>query len=66
MHATTKIIEIDDTVHIIDKELTLHHNHEVVVWGYYLMTQYNIKLELQKFGERGTKAAVAIYWTHGR
>jgi hypothetical protein len=31
MHATTGILEVDDTVHMIDKELMTHHNHEVAV-----------------------------------
>jgi hypothetical protein len=57
MHATTEIIKINNMALIIDKELTLHHSHEVAVWGY-LMTQYNLKPRLWKFGERGTKAAV--------
>ncbi len=42
MHTTTRTIKINDTVHVIKEELTLHHGHEVAVWGY-LMTQYNLK-----------------------
>jgi hypothetical protein len=57
MHVTTGIIEIGNTAHVIKEELMSHHNHEVVAWSY-LMTQFNLKPVLQKFRERGAKAAV--------
>ena len=59
LHATTSTIaEIDSTEHAIDAELTTNSEDEMAVWGY-LMTQYNLKPGLYKFGERGTKAAVS-------
>ena len=59
LHATTSIMgEIDKTKHAIDAELTTESEGEMAVWGY-LMTQYNLKPGLRKFGERGTKAAVS-------
>jgi len=59
LHATTSIMgEIDDTKHAIDAELTTESEDKMAVWGY-LMTQYNLKPGLRKFGERGTKAAMS-------
>jgi len=59
LHATTSIMgEIDDTKHTIDAELTTKSEGKMVVGGY-LMTQYNLKPGLHKFGKRGTKAAVS-------
>ena len=59
LHATTSITgEIDDTKHAIDADLTTESEDEMAVWGY-LMTQYNLKPGLRKFGERGAKAAVS-------
>ena len=59
LYATTSTIaEIDSTEHAIDAELTTNSEDEMAVWGY-LMTQYNLKPGLCKFGKRGTKAAVS-------
>ena len=59
LHATTSTIaEIDSTEHAINAELTTKSEDEMAVWGH-LMTQYNLKPGLRKFGERGTKAAVS-------
>ncbi len=57
MHATTATLKLDDTVHMVDNELMTMYKHEIVVWGY-LMTQYNLKPGLCKFGIKGTEAAV--------
>ncbi len=46
------------TEHNINEELTTECKQEVAVWAY-LMMQYNLKPGLQKFGERGVKAAVS-------
>jgi hypothetical protein len=48
---------IDDTVHRIDAALTMTSKDELKVWGY-VMTQYNLKPGLRKFGQRGQMAAV--------
>jgi hypothetical protein len=48
---------IDDTEHTVDLELVTDSENEMKVWGY-LMTQYNLKPGLRKFGEKGAKAAV--------
>jgi hypothetical protein len=59
LHTTTSTIdEIDSTEHAIDAELTTKSEDKMAVWGY-LMTQYNLKPGLRKFGKRGTKAAVS-------
>ncbi len=50
--------EVDTMEHIIDEEPMIGCKQEVAVWGY-SMTQYNLKPGLQKFGERGAKAAVS-------
>ena len=52
------MVNIDTTEHNIDEELTTGCKQEVAVWPY-LMTQYILKPGLQKFGERGAKAAVS-------
>ena len=57
MHATTGVMEVNNAEHGIDRELTTTEDHEIAVWGY-LMTQYNLKAGLQKFGDKGAKAAV--------
>ncbi len=57
MHATTATLKLDNTVHMVGKELMMTHKHKIVVWGY-LMTQYNLKPSLRKFGIKGTEAAV--------
>jgi hypothetical protein len=52
MHAaTTSDLEVDNVIHHVDLELSTTSAHEVAVWGY-LMTQYNLKPGLRKFGER--------------
>jgi hypothetical protein len=48
---------VDDTKHIVDKELVTQLEDELKVWGY-IMIQYNLKTGLQKFGDRGATAAV--------
>ncbi len=59
MHATTTSdLEADNIIHHLDPELSTTSKHEVGVWGY-LMTQYNLKPGLRKFGERGATAAIA-------
>jgi len=59
MHATTSSnLNVDDTVHQVDPELHTTSEDEMAVWGY-LMTQYNLKLGLRKFGEQGATAAIS-------
>ena len=41
---------IDDTEHIIDAALATTNKDEIAVWGY-LMTQYNLKVGLRKYGD---------------
>jgi hypothetical protein len=48
---------VDDTVHVIDPALITSSEDELKVWGY-VMTQYNLKPGLRKFGSRGEKAAI--------
>ncbi len=48
---------IDDAMHLSDPELILSLEEELKVWGY-LMTQYNLKARLRKFGVRGKMAAM--------
>ena len=48
---------IDDTTHKIDPKLCTMSEKEMMVWAY-LMTQYNLKLGLRKFGAWGVSAAV--------
>jgi len=48
---------IDDTMHKIDPELCTTSQEEMMVWGC-LMTQYNLKPGLRKFGARGVSTAV--------
>jgi hypothetical protein len=63
MHATTWSnvshleSQVDDTVHMMDPALITSLEDELKVWGY-VMTQYNIKPGLRKFGVRGEKAAM--------
>ena len=47
----------DDTEHIIDNHLVMESEYELKVWAY-VMTQYNLKPALRKFGARGATAAV--------
>jgi len=59
MHATTSSnLNVDDTVHQVDPELHTTSEDEMAVWGY-LMTQYNLKPGLRKFGAQGETAAIA-------
>ena len=48
---------INNTEHAVDPELLTDSEDEIKVWGY-LMTQYNLKPGLRKFGEKGAKAAM--------
>ena len=60
MLATTTsdaVPSVDDTIHRYDKTMTTTSEEELHVWAY-IMTQYNLKPGLRKFGERGQKAAV--------
>jgi hypothetical protein len=60
MYATTytqKKPEIDDTEHTVDPKLLTNSEDEMKVWGY-LMTQYNLKPGLRKFGAKGQSAAI--------
>ncbi len=60
MHATTwtgTTMTQDDTEQIIDKELVTKSEDEFKVWAY-VMTQYNLKPGLRKFGARGATAAM--------
>ena len=48
----------DDMEHtIIDKDLVTQLEDEFKIWAY-VMTQYNLKPSLCKFGKRGVTAAV--------
>ena len=59
MHVTTSSdLNVDDTVHQVNPELHTPSENEMAVWGY-LMTQYNLKPGLRKFGERGATAAIS-------
>ncbi len=49
--------QVDDTVHMMDPALITNLEDELKVWGY-VMTQYNLKPGLRKFGVRGEKAAI--------
>ena len=60
MHTTTytqKEPEIDNTEHMVDPKLLTNSEDEMKVWGY-LMTQYNLKPGLRKFGAKGQSAAI--------
>jgi len=48
---------IDDAMHKIDPKLFTTSQEEMMVWAY-MMTQYNLKPGLRKFGARGVTAAV--------
>jgi hypothetical protein len=59
MHATmSSDLDMDDTVHQIDPELHTASEDEIAVWGY-LMTQYNLKPGLRKFGKQGETVAIS-------
>jgi hypothetical protein len=60
IHGTTwseTTFAIDDTKHTINPELVMESEEKMKVWGY-LMTQYNLKPGLRKFGENGATAAM--------
>ncbi len=63
MHATTWSNvshlepQVDDTVHMMDPALITSWEDELKFWRY-VMTQYNLKPRLRKFGVRGEKAAI--------
>ena len=60
MHATKwtgTTMTQDDTEHIFDQELVTKSEDEFKVWAY-VMTQYNLKPGLRKFGVREATAAV--------
>ena len=62
IHATTLSIihlepKVDKTVHRTDTELIIESEDEMKVWAY-LMTQYNLKPGLRKFGARSATAAL--------
>jgi hypothetical protein len=50
-------MKINDVVHRIDPNLVTSSDKKLKVWGY-LMTQYNLKPGLRKFGARGEEAAI--------
>jgi hypothetical protein len=50
---------IDDATHKVDPELCTTSQEEMMMWGY-LMTQYNLKPGLRKFGARGASTAVKV------
>ena len=58
MHATTtSTLDIDDAEHIVDTALMMANADKIAVWGY-LMTQYNLKAGLMKFGDKAAHAAI--------
>ncbi len=62
IHATTLSSihlepKVDKTVHRIDAELITKSEDKMKVWAF-LMTQYNLKPGLRKFGARGATAAL--------
>jgi hypothetical protein len=48
---------VDNVVHTINKELVTNLEDKLKVWAY-VMTQYNLKPRLCKFGEKGAAAAM--------
>jgi hypothetical protein len=48
---------IDDMTHTSDPKLITESKEEIKVWGY-VMTQYNLKAGLRRFGDRGKTAAM--------
>jgi len=55
--ASTAAPTVDETVHRYDKIMTTTSEEELHVWAY-IMTQYNLKPGLRKFGKRGQTASV--------
>jgi hypothetical protein len=59
MHATTTSdLNMDNITHQVNPELCATSKDEIAVWGY-LMTQYNLKPVLRKFGECRATAAIS-------
>ncbi len=48
---------IDDVDHEIDHEMVANSKDEVKVWGY-MMTQYNLKAGLRKFGKKAASVVM--------
>jgi hypothetical protein len=48
---------VDNVVHAIDEELVTKSEDKLKVWAY-VMTQYNLKPGLHKFGEKGATTAM--------
>ncbi len=48
---------INDAMHLSNPKLISSSEEELKVWGY-LITQYNLKARLRKFGVRGKIAAM--------
>ncbi len=48
---------VDDATHFNDPELVSSLEEEMMVWGY-MMTQYNLKAGLWKFGNKAKMAAM--------
>ncbi len=48
---------VDDATHINDPELVSSLEEEMMVWGY-MMTQYNLKAGLWKFGDKAKMAVM--------
>jgi hypothetical protein len=48
---------VDDATHINNPELVSSLEEEMMVWGY-MMTQYNLKAGLRKFGDKGKMVAM--------
>jgi hypothetical protein len=48
---------IDDALQRVDPEMMMESEDKIKVWGY-LMTLYNLKPGLRKFGKRGATAAM--------
>jgi hypothetical protein len=51
-------LDVEDIEHVTDTALLTESEVEIRVWGWYIMTQYNLKPDLRKFGARG--AAVVV------
>ena len=48
---------VDNATHVNDPELVSSSEEEMMVWGY-MMTQYNLKAGLRKFGDKGKMAVM--------
>lgn len=60
LHATTwagTTTLQDDTEHVVNKKLVTNSKDELKIWAY-VMTQYNLKPMLCKFGTRGATVAI--------